>query len=985
MATYIQGLTDYIPQIQPFKPDLNFYSKVLQMSQDKYDAAKREIGTLYGSLLYSPLTRQNNIQRRDDFFKNIEHQIKKISAMDLSLAQNQEAAMKIFDPIINDKKISHDWSFTKRTMDEMQRGENFRYCTDPKKCGGTYSPESITYLNLKLDEYAKADDDVALGMDLSDVKFVPFNNIQKDAIDWAKATGFLVEGADFNGGYIVKKQNGQAIKVPLMQLFLSTFGNDPKYREHYKQLGYINKRNWINENLASYENDQFRTEAAYYNDVITKTIKNLEEDAKNYEETHSQISTKNKALKNKLSTNGVIASDVTSIAEMVGAQEEEGISDGVMGYYRDLQQRISNLSVNSEDTKAFGAMIESIVGDGFMKMDLAKATEELAAVWNTTTDIKENQFSLNAQKHQHAIDEMKLQFQLDDEAAINSRLYDIGKEYALKYMEGGLPNDNEGTPEEGGQGNLTPPGSVDLYSISQGSTDEARKTVYNNQKQYNATVINALKSIADDPRDPAASTHAKNELKAMLGGFYDEKNNLFVKGNAKYKNYSEITLDGKNEYQIYKNAQIVMDRNKGNYLRSIVNSTSSIAEETNQLVLLRDGYSEVLSQNNKLIRSSAAAQKEVKDKILFDGLFEESSDGSVNVITSEDAYVKKMMGTKFNKPMSPETKEKYLRKAYQKNFGLYKEMHNNGPEYGINGIMAPNGMGLGTGIDGNARAEGRSWTSRYASPNSYANKGYLSFMKNVNASKGATKALIGTGHTAGDVKDDENSTARTVFNQYQQGLLSGKYATDSAKEKAPNAKITYFDVAGESANMVSVSLTDINPEWLKSLATNKEGTMIGGTNISDITEKGVTMYMTKEAANNLFTTNFKQKPGDVYINSGRQWTISRPDGGYASIQKVAGNIEIKGYLIGYDKQGNRRQIPIPNTLSGRDISGEKLIQQYTSLINDQQTSNVNYMETGSLPRVYDEQSLIRALREGMSPGGQAATGAMDKFRSYIGK
>jgi len=73
MATYIQGLTDYIPQIQPFQPDLNFYGNVMQAKQTKYDAAKKQISKLYGSLLYSPMTHDDNIKRRDEFFKVIDN------------------------------------------------------------------------------------------------------------------------------------------------------------------------------------------------------------------------------------------------------------------------------------------------------------------------------------------------------------------------------------------------------------------------------------------------------------------------------------------------------------------------------------------------------------------------------------------------------------------------------------------------------------------------------------------------------------------------------------------------------------------------------------------------------------------------------------------------------------------------------------------------------------------------------------------------
>ena len=32
MATYLPGITDYIPQIQPFKPDFNTFNNILQIN-----------------------------------------------------------------------------------------------------------------------------------------------------------------------------------------------------------------------------------------------------------------------------------------------------------------------------------------------------------------------------------------------------------------------------------------------------------------------------------------------------------------------------------------------------------------------------------------------------------------------------------------------------------------------------------------------------------------------------------------------------------------------------------------------------------------------------------------------------------------------------------------------------------------------------------------------------------------------------------------
>jgi len=995
MATYLPGITDYIPQIQPFKPDLNFYSKVLQMKQDKYDAAKREISSLYGSLLYSPLTRQSNINRRDTFFKNIEHHIKKISAMDLSLAENQEAAMKIFDPIINDNEMSHDWAYTKNIMTQMERGESFRMCADPKKCGGSYSPESITYLNLKLQEYSEADSTKALSMSTSDAKFVPYNNIVKDALDWAKSMGFLVEETYKNGGYIVKRQAGQTIKVPLMQLFLSTFGKDPKYRMHYDQLAYINKRNWIQENLADNENDPIKTESAYYNEIITKTIKNLEADANEYDDIHNGIKTRSNAYKNRLSSEGMVANDHNSIEEIMDSFDDEEISNEADGYYKDLKNRIANLSVNREDMTAFGKGVESIVGDALMKMDLMEGVENFANTFSVVTDIKEDQFSLNAQRHQYAVDEMIKKFELDDQAAINAKIYEIGKEAALKFMEGGLPSDQEGIPIPG---TATPQGSVDMYKTTEEGYSRNRQGVFSNYRDFNSRIITTLQNIVSNSQlDAETRKQAKDELTNMLGPFYDPKSNMFVdlnNNNTKLASYSQLTLDMKNEETLYQNGKKILARNSGDLgiLRTQVNDGMRLIEQTEQMNMMRNGYGKILTDNNALIKKVFKAHVEKGQQILFEGLFEESTDGSINVITSEDQYVKKMWNTKFNEKMTAEKKEKVLRKAFKKNYELYKEMYNSPGEYGIVGLTPPTGYSITEGPDGAVYAEGRSYISNYMSPNSPGNIGFIDFMKDVKKNEAYTRALMGSRHTADEYEDeDESKTARFIFEQYRSGLLSGAYTTEDSKKKAPRADVEYYDVAAGTPGMTAVSLKNINPEWLKTLATNKEKTMIGSTSIDDINEKGVTIYMSADVANNLFRNNHKQKPGDVYLNSGLTWNASRPQGGNASITKVGNNIVINGYLIGIDSQGRQRNIPLTSTIPSEDeygpLSGAKLINEYTRLLEEQHDANVNFKLNGGLPRIYDEESLKMEIAQRLSGRGGASQGftTIQRFRNLIGR
>ena len=96
MATYLPGVPQYIPQIQPYQPDLNFMANVLQTKQNAYDKNYDALSKRYGTLLNSPMMRQDNIEKRQEFFNAIDNDIKKISGMDLSLQQNVDSADSVF-------------------------------------------------------------------------------------------------------------------------------------------------------------------------------------------------------------------------------------------------------------------------------------------------------------------------------------------------------------------------------------------------------------------------------------------------------------------------------------------------------------------------------------------------------------------------------------------------------------------------------------------------------------------------------------------------------------------------------------------------------------------------------------------------------------------------------------------------------------------------------------------------------------------------
>jgi hypothetical protein len=179
MATYIPNVTDYIPELQLFKPDLNFYAKTLQTKEDQYDQGYNQLSSEYGTLLNSRLTGPDNIKARDEYFKAANENIKKITGLDLSLRQNVQTASKVFAPLWEDQNIMKDMGWTKNNDNQIAKGESYKGCIDSEKCGGAWWEDGIKYLKYKSDEFAKATPEER--MQMTNTSYTPYINIAAKA------------------------------------------------------------------------------------------------------------------------------------------------------------------------------------------------------------------------------------------------------------------------------------------------------------------------------------------------------------------------------------------------------------------------------------------------------------------------------------------------------------------------------------------------------------------------------------------------------------------------------------------------------------------------------------------------------------------------------------------------------------------------------------------------------------------------------------
>ncbi len=161
MATYLQGVTDYIPQFQPFEPDLNFYDNVLRTKQTQYDSNWKALNNMYSKYYYADLTRDNNIKARDSFVKDAQFNLKRISQLDLSLEQNVQQATQVFRPFYENADLMKDMAWTKNKNAERARGESFRTAVDPDQ-NKKYWAEGIREIDYLTQEFKEASNEDAL-------------------------------------------------------------------------------------------------------------------------------------------------------------------------------------------------------------------------------------------------------------------------------------------------------------------------------------------------------------------------------------------------------------------------------------------------------------------------------------------------------------------------------------------------------------------------------------------------------------------------------------------------------------------------------------------------------------------------------------------------------------------------------------------------------------------------------------------------------
>ncbi|NDD82712.1 hypothetical protein EBZ38_00310 [bacterium] len=410
MAIYINGIQDYIPQIQPFKPDFNFFQSALSTKQAQYEAGYNKINSIYGQLLNANLLRESNKERRDNLFTEIDSEINRLSGVDLSLAENVEQAGKLFQPLIDNQFFRKDLVFTKQYESEQAKGMNLRNNPNPKS-DEKYWEEGMSALHYQASDFANSSDEDS--MKFQAPRYVPFINAAENLFKFAKDNDINIVTPDIRGGFIFKYTNGQPAIPTIKNVFSSLLVGDPRIKDMFRTQSYLDRKNYIQSNLDKFNGDAVAAE----NDYLQSKIKTINEYYRvaNMDDTERMdyAKSKKKVIEATIKEKGVDPNlDQDLIAIYQNTLQDEAVQQSVLDKNNEALTQTDFVSYDPADLEGMRQRVDGAMSY-FLLDDLATSTATNYAMSHADIDIKEDPYTVLRVKHAYAMAEMEQQFGYD--------------------------------------------------------------------------------------------------------------------------------------------------------------------------------------------------------------------------------------------------------------------------------------------------------------------------------------------------------------------------------------------------------------------------------------------------------------------------------------------------------------------------------------------------------------------------------------------
>tara|TARA_R100000654_G_scaffold20935_3_gene42297 strand:- start:9980 stop:13546 length:3567 start_codon:yes stop_codon:yes gene_type:complete len=439
MATYIKGVTDYIPVLEPFKPDYKFLSDVLSVRQDRYDTNFKSLNNLYSKVVYAPLTREDNKQRREQYSNKISNGLKQVSGLDLSLQQNVDVAKGVFKPFFEDKALIKDMAFTKSYQTQMGTANRLRTDSTSDK----YWDIGVQGLQMQMEKFrdGTAEEAAVMGMP----NYIANPNLYKKSFDALKDSGLEIKQTTLEGDWIVTTKNGTAltnhitgyereedgtlkyddnkqpipiVTNPAAEYLANTVMKDPSVRAAYMLEAQVLAYNFGKENAEQYGGRE-QAEAEWAKQTIEK-----------YGNEQTQKLVEDNAVYNKALTannNWKEYKKRNKISPKSSAEEALLLSQYNLNIAKAnkeaTEQRVKEIKSPASDQNSLMNIAYSAYMGGNMAPKMMQAAKAYSLVGAERT-LKANPFKQLERQHQFALSRMAAQHEFDMAKMAQKFIYD---------------------------------------------------------------------------------------------------------------------------------------------------------------------------------------------------------------------------------------------------------------------------------------------------------------------------------------------------------------------------------------------------------------------------------------------------------------------------------------------------------------------------------------------------------------------------------
>lgn len=649
MTAFLQGISQFVPQIQPYQPDLNFFGNMLQTKQYQYDQGYNRINSIYSSLLNSPVLRQESSERRDAFFKSIESNIQKISTLDLSMEQNVGAASKVFQPLIDDKDINFDMGMTRIWQRQMQRGESLKNTTDPKILeNGMWWEGGDRAMNYWAQDFAKSSSEDMYKMPKPE--YTPYLNIAKLANDQLEKMKFpmgINPTWTPDGKYIIQGKGGPMVMAPLYNHLLNIYGNDPRVVKVAQTEAYLKRKDFVAENASTMGGEQ-NAETQYLNNILNQ----VNAQAQKFQE-QASINAKITKAKTTVVGNAIASGDMydpdNTIAELLGNnQEQTQVEEGAAEFHTQTLDITNPEILKASDFGSLRNRADSAVARDILSEKLYNTAMNYAEL-NKEIKIEADPYAKAAFENALDRSNMFLQAQIDQAKMKLQSELDVSEmeyEYYLKDQYG--LGEGKGSGSGGGKGNngvdQKNPEAIDGWELimdtqSGGEGEDGEKLTDKSVKALNEKAleekvnaafqgsatfyetVDKLYNISVSADNSESLLARKAIIDVLTGGYSPEQASYFkelLQDKTKFASWYDNAINkvditalptekSKMSFKTDKSGKVGLDfsntgANKtldpGNYQLSVDRLRSTLSDAAIGQILSKTGYSVSQAKNN---------------------------------------------------------------------------------------------------------------------------------------------------------------------------------------------------------------------------------------------------------------------------------------------------------------------------------------------------------------------------------------------------